>query len=561
VVGLEAWLAGLGLERYASAFASNDVDFETLALLGDADLEKLGLSLGHRRKLLRALAEFSDGGAAVESARGESRSEATVEHASPRPAEAGQRRHLTVMFCDLVGSTQLSSRLDPEDLQRIVREYHAAVATAVAPFDGYVAQLLGDGVLVYFGYPRAHEDDAGRAVHAALNVLKVVADLGAYGGVELQTRIGIATGLVVVGEIGAGTPAAELTASGATPNLAARLQARAQPGEIVLSDETRRLAGGAFDLESTGPLELKGFAVPITAWRVKGERNVASRFDAQHEDELSAFIGRDSEIALLLDRWVLARGGEGQAVLLSGEAGIGKSRISQTLRERLSGEPHATVVLQCSPYFSSSALYPLVQYFERVARFTATDSTEDRVSKLERLRGPDISMPEPSFGYLLRMMGLPDGGRIPAGERAPQQEKALTLQAPIDLLRGLTEHIPVLMLIEDAHWIDPTTDQVIGLAIEQLRESRLLTLITCRPEYTAPWGNLPHLTRLTLNRLGQKQCIALVGAVSGGRPLPDAVLTEIVRKTDGIPLFVEELTKTVLQSGLLELTPAGYQLT
>ena len=479
------------------------------------------------------------------------------------PADRGrsrdaERRQLTVMFCDLVGSTALAGRLDPEDLQSLVRGYHDAVARAVAPYGGHVAQLLGDGALVYFGYPSAHEDDAARAVHAGFAVLKAVAALRPQPEAPLQTRIGIATGLVVVGEIGTGMPAAEQTASGETPNLAARLQGQAKPGEIVLSNETRKLVGESFILESLGALDLKGFAAPVEAWCVVGERAVATRFEAQHMQGLVEFIGRDSEVALLLDRWALARDGEGQVVLLSGEAGIGKSRICQTLRERLAGESVATVLLQCSPYFSSSALYPIVQHLERTAGMAATDSPDVRARKLEQLAG---ALPAASIGCLLRLMGLPDEGRSLPGSASPQEEKVHTLEALIELLQRLAEQQPVLFLVEDAHWIDPTTEELIEQVAQRVRDERVLLLVTCRPEHVPSWGSAAQLTRHSLNRLSHKQSTALVNAVSAGKALPAEVLAEIVRKTDGIPLFVEELTKTVLQSGLLEDTPSGYRLT
>jgi class 3 adenylate cyclase/tetratricopeptide (TPR) repeat protein len=542
-----ARLEALGLARYAPAFEAEDITLDVLPELSDADLKELGVAtLGERKRMLKAFVMPP-----------------ATPSASPAPAKEAERRQLTVMFCDMVGSTALAARLDPEDLQKVMRSFHDAVARAVAPYEGHVAQLLGDGVLIYFGYPRAHEDDAERAVRAARAALEVVARLSPHGDVRLQTRMGIATGLVVVGEIGAGTPAAELTASGETPNLAARLQARAAPGEIVLADETRNLVRASFDTESLGMIELKGFAAPVPAWRVVAERTVASRFEARHESELIRLIGRDSEVALLLERWALAREGEGQAVLLSGEAGIGKSRITHALRERLVGESAATVLMQCSPYFTSSALYPLVQYFERVAGMQPDDDEATRTAKLARLAGSEIEFPALSFGYLLRALGLPDGGRVPAALSdgdAAQRETALMLQAPIDLLRGLSRHHPVLLLVEDAHWIDPTSEALVAQSIEQLVDARVLIVITCRPEYTPAFGNPAHLTRLALNRLGQKSCAALVGAVSEGKPLPPEVLAEIIRKTDGIPLFVEELTKTVLQSGLLREEPDGWRL-
>ena len=545
---LSAWLDDIGLGRYAESFIEQNVGFDLLAELGDADLKELGVAaLGDRKRLLKAIAALGS-------------LQATPATTRPSPdsvSREAERRQLTVMFCDLVGSTALATRLDPEDLQSVIRDYHAAVTSAVAPYEGHIAQLLGDGVLVYFGYPRAHEDDAGRAVRAALAVLRAIAALKPQGETALQTRIGIATGLVVVGEIGAGTPAAEHSASGETPNLAARLQAQAEPGQIVLSEQTRRLLGGSFELASLGPLDLKGFAAPVEAWRVLGERSVASRFEAQREREVGAFIGRESEVALLLDRWSLARDGEGQVVLLSGEAGIGKSRIGQTLRERLAGESIATVLLQCSPYFSSSALYPVIQHLERTAGMASADLPAVRAEKLGRLAA---ELPADSLGCVLRLLGLPDGGRSPAEGTTAQQEKLLTLQSLIELLLALAKQQPVLFLVEDAHWIDPTTDELIGLTVDRVRDARVLALITCRPEYTPSWASPAHLTRLTLNRLGQRQCAALIGALTSGKPLPAEVQAEIIRKTDGIPLFVEELTKTVLQSGLLQDTPAGYRL-
>ncbi len=548
-VDVTQWLQSLGLAEYAPAFVEQGMGVDLLGELSDADLKELGVAmLGHRKRLLLAIAALAPGAAGAPAA------------APPPPSREAERRQLTVMFCDLVGSTLLAGRLDPEDLQRLVRAYHGAVASAVAAYDGHVAQLLGDGCLVYFGYPRAHEDDAERALHAALAVLDAVVALAPSAGVALQTRIGIATGLVVVGEIGTGTAAVEQTASGETPNLAARLQACAAPGEIVVSNETRALAGASFEFESTGELTLKGFNAPVQAWRVRGERSVASRFAAQHESELVEFVGRSSEVSLLLERWQQACDGEGQVVLLTGEAGIGKSRICQTLRDRFADQRHATALLQCSPYHTSSAMHPLVQYLEYATGITPGDTPQQRGQKFERLIGPQMALSEQSHGQLLRMMGAPDGGRLPPAAENPQQEKAQMLQAPIELLRALALQVPVLMLVEDAHWIDPTTEQLCAMAVELSRDTRLLLLVTARPEYTPPWSSPPNLTRLALNRLGQRQCAELVGAVSGGRPLPAEVLAEIIARTDGIPLFVEELTKTVLQSGLLEDTPQGWRL-
>jgi class 3 adenylate cyclase/tetratricopeptide (TPR) repeat protein len=485
--------------------------------------------------------------------------EALIDAASPpaaAPAEA-QRRQLTVMFCDLVGSSVLANRLDPEETRGVLRSFHAAVSSAVAPYDGHVAQLLGDGVLVYFGYPRAHEDDAARAVRAALAVLSAVAALSAPGSHQLQTRIGIATGLVVIGQIGQGTPAAEQSASGDAPNLAARLQALAAPGEIVLSHATRQLLDASFELEPLGPLVVKGFDAPVQIWRAVGERALASRFDARHDKAPSRLVGRDSEVALLLERWALARDGEGQVVVLSGEAGIGKSRIGQALRERLGGEDHASVVLQCSPYFSGSALYPVVQHLKLAAGIGGRGSTAEQRRKVLSLTE---ALPPEGQAALLRLVGLAEQGLSEEEAQMPQQQKARALNALVELMSHLAQQRPVWLWVEDAHWIDPTTEELIAMLVDRLREARLLTLITTRPDTALALGKPAHLTHLTLNRLGQRQCAALIDAVAQGKSLPQEVQAEIIRKTDGVPLFVEELTKTVLQSGLLEVSGGGYRL-
>ena len=497
-------------------------------------------------------------------------------HAQHRGAPGAERRQLTVMFCDLVGSTALANQLDPEDWQTVIRSFHAAVAQAVAAYEGHVAQLLGDGVLVYFGYPRAHEDDADRAVRAALAVMPEVAALvlpaaaalAPAGPTKLQARIGIATGRVVIGEIGAGTPAAEQSASGETPNLAARLQALAAPGEIVLAQATHDLIGASFELAELGAVPLKGFAAPVRAWRVHAERAAASRFEARQSQALGSCIGRDSEIALLVDRWERARDGEAQAVLLTGEAGIGKSRVCQALRERLRDEPHSVIVLQCSPYFSGSALYPVVQQLQRAAGVTADDAPAQRRAKLQNVTR---SLPSDAVHALLSVLGMAAADGAPAtpvsgadaAEPAttPQQTKSQALRALVELVREAAAERATLLWVEDAHWIDPTTQEWLALLLDQLRESRLLTVITTRPPEELALGSPAHLTRLTLTRLSQRQCSALIDAVTLGKPLPAEVQDQIIRKTDGVPLFVEELTKTVLQSGLLEDSPQGYRLT
>ncbi|MBT2300686.1 AAA family ATPase [Variovorax paradoxus] len=549
------WLAALGMERYAPMFEAQRIELDVLAGLTDADLKEIGIAaLGDRKRILSVIAQGI-----------QERPASPITQAAaaslPATAQAAERRQLTVMFCDLVGSTQLAGLLDPEDLRAVIGDYHAAVTAAVAAHDGYVAQLLGDGVLVYFGYPHANEDDAARAIHAALDAIAAVGRLSAAGQHALHTRIGIATGLVVVGRIGSGTPAAEWSASGETPSLAARLQTHAAPDCIVIADRTRRLIGEEFELDSLGMLELKGFEAPVHAWQVLRERRTASRFEAVHTQQLSQLIGRDSELALLLERWNTACEGEGQIVLLSGEAGIGKSRITQALRERAAAGAFETMVLQCSPSHSNSALYPLVRCLEIAANLTPADSPVQRAAGFERyLNEHGVSLAPDALGCLLRLMMLPDGGRpAPAGQ-TPQQQKTSTLQAVIDVIGGVSLRAPLLMLIEDAHWIDPTTEEWIGLAVDGLRDARVLMLLTCRPQYLPSWGNPVNSTRLTMNRLSHRQSAALIETVTAGKSLPPELIDEIIRKTDGVPLFVEELTKTVLASALVEDTPAGYLL-
>ncbi len=545
---IDAWLRSLGLDNYSSAFREHRIDAEMLLGMSGEDLKELGVTaLGDRKRLLAAIAAMASGGAAPASA------------PSPVPPVHGftaERRQLTVMFCDLVGSTALSRQLDPEDLQELIRSYHGVVTSAVEPFDGRVAQFLGDGVLVYFGYPRAHEDDAERAVRAALNVLTKLAQHSS-GDTPLQTRIGIATGRVVVGEIGAGTAAAERSASGETPNLAARLQSQAKPGEIIIADETRQLVGESFKLDELNALELKGFAVPVRAWRVQGQQGVQSRFEAQRGRSTHGLVGREGELAQLLQSWEDTRGGVGAVVLLGGEAGIGKSRMCQALRDQVAVEAAGIFSLQCSPYFTSSAFYPVVQELERAAGMDVGDGVELRAQKLEHL----ARMLTPTqVGGLLRLMGLPDGGRPRPGGGSPQEEKTVVMEALTDLLAEATVKQPVLCLAEDAHWIDPSTEELIARAARLVADRRLMLLVTSRPEYQATWLVPEQVRAIVLARLLPAQCEALIRAVVGGKDLPREVVNEISAKTDGVPLFVEELTRTVLQSGLLEEAPSGYRL-
>jgi class 3 adenylate cyclase/tetratricopeptide (TPR) repeat protein len=533
------WLRGLGLEEYGSAFRDHDIDGEVLPRLTGEDLRELGVaSVGHRRRLLDAIAELRD----VQPA--------PAAPLAPVPAlgAAGiaERRQLTVMFSDLVDSTMLASRLDPEEMGEVVGAYHRCVAEVVRRFDGFLAKYLGDGVLAYFGYPAAHEDDAERAVRAGLEVTRRVAALRGAGS-PLNARVGIATGLVVVGEISGGEANAVV---GETPNLAARLQAEAPPGVVVIAPATRRLTGNWFRYHDLGARPLKGFAEPVMLTQVLGERPAESRFAAIRAATLTPFVGLEQEISLLLDRWRLASEGEGQVVVLSGEAGIGKSRISETLQDRIA-DAGARIRYQCSPYYTDTALYPVATQLRAAARIEPDDPSATKLDKLERVISPATIGPEVALPLLADLLAIPADDRYPALAIWPELRKMRTLQVLAEQLFALARQRSVLVLLEDAHWLDPTTREWLESVIEPITHQRVMLLVTSRLEFQNPWGSHSHVTTLTLNRLGQRQCADLIGQVVGGRVLPAAITDAIAARADGVPLFIEELTKTVLESGLL----------
>ncbi len=542
------WLDGLGLARYADLFAEHEIDGEVLPELTDEDLEKLGIPLGARKKLVKAIASLLAEGAESVAGRSQAASEA-------------ERRQLTVMFCDLVGSTALSAKLDPEDMGAVIRSYQACCTGIVKRWEGHVARYMGDGVLVYFGYPQAHEDDAERAIRAAMEITEAVSGLTAGDGEPLAARVGIATGLVMAGELIGEGAAQEETVVGETPNLAARLQGIAEPNAVVISESTHRLVGGIFEFEDLGTRELKGIAEPVPAWRAIGERRAESRFEVAQMADLTPFVGRDAEIAMLMERWQQAKNGEGHVVLLSGEPGIGKSRITQVLRERIAEEPCVTLRYQCSPYHTNLALYPIIKNLEHAAGFVRDDADETKLEKMEALlaqAGSEVYAVAPFFAILL---SIDAGDRYPPVEVIPRKQKQLTLQAVVDQVVALADKQPVVMIFEDAHWIDPTSQEALDLIVPRIADLSVLLVITHRPEYQPSWFALGHLTPLALTRLGRNQAAAMVEKVTGGKSMPDEVLDQIVAKTDGVPLFVEELTKTVLEIGLLEELDDSYALT
>jgi len=532
-----AWLKGLGFEQYDLAFRGQDIDGDILKGLSEADLERIGVaSLGHRRRLMKAIAQLGD---LVPADRANLANPASQ-------SSAGERRQVTVMFVDLVGSTALSTRLDPEDLSAVLRDYQNAVAGEIARLEGHVAQLLGDGVLAYFGWPQAHEDEAERAVRAGLAVVDTVSRLTTKAGGKLACRIGIATGLVVIGDLLDLRQPQERAVVGETPNLAARLQAQAAPGTVVIAEATRSLLRGLFDLEDLGAQEFKGLAKPVACWRVVGERAVEGRFEAHQAGPVLPLIGRKEELALLLRRWRQAVSGEGQVVLLSGEPGIGKSRLMLELRRRLGGQSEAVRRLQCSPYHTGSALHPVISYLEHAIGAGRDTADADRLGRLEALFAVPHDGAPARIPLLAALLGLPATDHHPPLELTPQRQKALTQEALAGHFIALALRQPTLLIVEDAHWIDPTTQELLGLIIDRAPEVRLQVVVTFRPEFRPPWTSRAHVTSLTLNRLGRTDTEAIIAGLIRTRTLTPALIEQIRAKTDGVPLFVEELTKAVL---------------
>jgi class 3 adenylate cyclase/predicted ATPase len=479
---------------------------------------------------------------------------------APAQRAEAERRQLSVLFCDLVGSTALTARLDPEDMGEVIRRYQEHCTEVVSRWDGHVAKYMGDGVLAYFGWPRAHEDDAERAVHAGLDLAQEVGRLTATDGTSLGARIGIATGLVMVGDLVGGGAAREQSVVGETPNLAARLQSLAEPGTVVIPAGTRHLVGGLFEYADLGAQDLKGFANPVRVWRVVGETRTESRFEALHGQQLTALVGREHEIGLLADRWERAKEGEGQVVLLSGEPGIGKSRMVRALRERLAGEPHTPLSHYCSPYHTNSALFPVIGLLERAAAFSRDDRPDAKLGKLEALLARGTEALGEAVPLVAALLGIETGERYQAPALSPQRQKQRTLEVLLDQVEGLAAREPVLAIYEDVHWMDPTTLEALGMLTERIRDLRVLVLISFRPEFDPPWTGHAHVMRLSLSRLTRGHGQAMVAAVTGGKALPEEVVDQILAKTDGVPLFVEELTKTVLETRLLDDAGDHYEL-
>ena len=535
---IPTWLRELGMQQYEAEFREHAIDASILPELTAEDLKDLGVHLvGHRRKLLAAIARM--------------RSQLVSVLDAPLAAFAVERRHLTVMFCDLVGSTPLSLQLDPEDLREVIGAYQLAVGEVVKRFEGFVARYMGDGILIYFGYPHAHEDDAERAVRCALSAVEAVSALKI--GKKLQVHIGIATGMVVVGG-----EAREHDVIGETPNLAARLQGLAEPNTVLVDESTRRLIGHLFEYRDLGGREVKGFSGAVSVWEVVRPSIVESRFEAFHAAALTPLIGREEEMELLLRRWARAKDGEGQLVLISGEAGIGKSRIAAALQEQLGGQPYTRLRYFGSPHHGDSPLHPVISQLERAAGFAREDTPGTKLDKLEILLSQSGENSAEATALIADLLSVPNDGRYPQLRSDPQRQREETFASLVRQLEGLARGQPVLAIFEDAHWADSTSLELLEIILERVPRLPVLFVMTFRPEFRPPRIGDAHVTLLTLARLRPRETAALAERVAGDKPLPAEILAQIVERADGIPLFTEELTKTLLEGGLLREQDGPY---
>jgi class 3 adenylate cyclase/DNA-binding SARP family transcriptional activator/predicted ATPase len=471
-----------------------------------------------------------------------------------------ERRQLTILVCKMAGSTPLSARLDPEDMRNVIAAFHKVIADAASQFDGFVAQYQSDGAVIYFGYPQAHEHEAEQAVRAGLAILAIGGSLKVSFGIPLEARAGIATGVVVIGEQMGGAGVLPRLAIGETPDLAAQMQAAAAPGELVIAGTTRRLVGGMFDCRALGACQVNGLQQPIEAWQVRGEAAGVSRFEARRLGALSPLVGRQEEIDLLRRRWNQTELGEGRVVLLSGEPGIGKSRIAESLLRALEGEPHARMRFFCSPHHTNSPLYPFIAQLERTAGFEPGNNALAKLHKLEALLKSTATNAPRDLALMADLLSVPTNGRYPVVEVSPEQKREMTLSTLLHQLEGMAAQSPVLILFEDAQWIDSTSLELLDRTVECIAKLPVLMLVTCRPEFQPAWIGQPHLTMLPLSRLGPRESARIIASVANGKMLPDVVVQQILAHTDGVPLFIEELTTTLLESGHLRETADAYVL-
>jgi class 3 adenylate cyclase len=551
VTGIQEWLEQVGLEKYADVFAAHEITLEVLADLTQPDIDRLVLPTGPRRRLMMA----------IQALRAAGRPEPSVlvpETAivPPTKAQDAERRQLTVMFCDMVGSTGLSERLDPEELRELMVAYRKAGGEVVARYEGQVAQYRGDALMAYFGWPSAHEDDAERSVRAALEIVHAVKAVRADP--PLAVHIGVATGTVVVGAVSRADDAEAQLAVGETPNLAARLQGLAGPDEVVIAPSTRRLVGDTFDLTDLGAHPLKGIAGPVRAWRVLRVGDAASRFEASHGEQLTPLVGRAQEIGLLLDRWQLASKSEGQVVLLSGEPGIGKSRVLSELRKRLEAQGAQALRFQCSPYYVNHAFWPSIDNFERALKFARDEAPESKLDKLEALIVGEYGRPLSDVRFIASILSIPCEARYGPLTMTPQKQKDETLRTLVDIAEAAVRKQPSVALFEDVHWADPTTLEVLDLLVSRVKGLPLLMVLTHRPEFQNRWAGHHHVEVISLTKLTRAQSNAIVSRLAGDKALPKDLVEQILTKTDGVPLFVEELTKSILESGQLQEAGEHY---
>ncbi len=545
---IASWLTELGLEKYTATFEDAEIDIDTLQHLTEADLKELGLPLGPRRKISQSIQHnLPVGTVPVQSLTDAEEFVAQPAVVSSTPSSEAERRHLTVMFVDLVGSTEMATKMDPEDMRTVITNYQNIIAGIVSRFDGFVAKFMGDGVLCYFGWPKAGEDDAERAVRAGLAMIEAVKGLVGLDSIPLSSRVGLATGVVIVGDLIGSGATQEAAVVGETPNLAARLQAIAQPDQLVLPQVTQKILGDIFELEPMGKHQLKGLTEPVEAYVVVGEIARESRFAARKLGELTPIVGRQQELNLIRERWAKAKVGSGQMIVVTGEAGIGKSRITQAAIDGIATDEHLRITFQCSPYHADSAFYPIIQQMNLVTGINADDNTESKLDKLEQFLDKDIE-----FAPLMAsLLGIDAQDRYASLDLTPAQIRAQTMHALVNLLKNRAKPSPLLVVFEDLHWIDPTTLEFLDLVLDKILGSSILFLATARPTFEHGFGGHPIVTRTALNRLDEEQTLAIIEKITGGKELPEEVLEIIISRTDGVPLFVEELTKAVLETGVL----------
>ena len=541
------WLGRQGLGQYAQTLAENHIDYSVLPDLTEDDLEKLGLSLGHRKKLLRAI----DAVWGTRQARDTTKVARTgAEATSPVQHREAEFRQITVMFCDLVGSTQLSEKLDPEDLQRIIDSYRRECSTAIRRYGGEVARYLGDGVLAFFGWPYAHEDDAPRAVHAALEIVSVVTKISE--SVTLACRVGVCSGPVVVGEIRNSTASWSMDAVGETPNIAARLQTLAEPDTVLISESTRRLVSATFDLQGLGPQALKGITEPVRAYRVLAAKSAGSRFEAAHAGTLTPLVGRSSELRLLLDRWEKVKEGDGQVILLSGIPGVGKSRLLHELKSHVEEEPHILLHHQCSPYHNQSAFHPVIEQIEQAAHLIAREADADKITKLQAYLPRSTNSSIEPLLLIANLLSISTENQQHLSELTPQQIKNRTISTLVEMLLAFSVQRPTLCIFEDAHWLDASTLELLELMISRIAHARVLLIVSSRPEFRPTWLAHANVSTHSLTRLSQAEVKTMIRDLLRGGNMPQKLVDQIIEKADGVPLFIEELTSSTLSAPLRE---------